>query len=109
MQFLVDAQLPPALARYLSSVGEQASHLVDVGLLYAPDSEIWDFALQHHYIIITKDDDFQFRASVTPLSPSIIWVRVGNCSKQRLIDLFKTHWEAIKQSLLEGATLVEVA
>lgn len=104
MRFMVDAQLPPALA----SLGEEAIHVLDVGLLDASDSVIWEFALENNWVIITKDDDFQFRASVTSQPPQIIWVRVGNCTKQRLIEIFNMHWQAIKDELDAGVLLVEV-
>jgi predicted nuclease of predicted toxin-antitoxin system len=32
MRFLVDAQLPPALARWLAEKGHDARHVADVGL-----------------------------------------------------------------------------
>lgn len=108
MKFIVDAQLLPALARFLASLGEEAIHVLDVGLLEASDSAIWDFAIKNNWIIITKDDDFQFRASVTSQPPQIIWVRVGNCTKQRLIEIFKVHWDALKHELEAGAVLVEI-
>ena len=41
MKFLVDAQLPPALAYWLREAGHEAAHLEDVGLLHAPDGAIW--------------------------------------------------------------------
>ncbi|HRJ54119.1 MAG TPA: DUF5615 family PIN-like protein [Candidatus Thiothrix moscowensis] len=108
MRFIVDAQLPPALARFLASLGEDAIHVLDAGLLEAVDSEIWSFALENDWVIITKDDDFQFRASVSKHYPKIVWVRVGNCSKQKLLEIFKKHWTAIKRELEAGAFLVEV-
>ena len=40
LRFLVDAQLPPALARKLNTAGHEASHVLDVGLLNASDSRI---------------------------------------------------------------------
>lgn len=58
MRFVVDAQLPPALARFLASLGEDAIHVLDAGLLEAADSELWSFALEKGWVIITKDDDF---------------------------------------------------
>jgi predicted nuclease of predicted toxin-antitoxin system len=45
MQFLIDAQLPPALARWLSSAGHHAEHVADIGLAGARDGEIWAYAL----------------------------------------------------------------
>ncbi|MFZ1575492.1 MAG: DUF5615 family PIN-like protein [Chromatiaceae bacterium] len=41
MRFLVDAQLPPALARWLAQRGHEAEHVLDCGLLDASDRLIW--------------------------------------------------------------------
>lgn len=40
MRFVVDAQLPPALARRISSAGYLCEHVVDCGLLTGPDPAI---------------------------------------------------------------------
>ena len=44
MRFLVDNQLPVALARFLTSAGSESLHVIDVGLAQASDSEIWRYA-----------------------------------------------------------------
>ena len=108
MRFIVDAQLPPALARQLASAGEDAVHVLDVGLLDADDAEIWAFALDQNRAIITKDEDFQIRASVSAIAPPILWVRFGNSSKQQVLDVFNRKLEAIKREFEAGATLVEL-
>jgi len=43
MQFLVDAQLPPALARWLVGHGHDATHVVDHGIETAetPHAASW--------------------------------------------------------------------
>jgi len=41
VNFLVDAQLPPGLARWLADQGHSADHVNDVGLAGAEDSVIW--------------------------------------------------------------------
>jgi predicted nuclease of predicted toxin-antitoxin system len=46
MRFIVDAQLPPALARWLTAKGHQAEHVTDRQMEAASDAAIWDFALQ---------------------------------------------------------------
>jgi len=78
MKFIVDAQLPPALARFLAAKGEDIIHVVDVKMMASSDSEIWELALKNSLIIITKDEDFQIRASVSTQFPKIVWVRIGN-------------------------------
>lgn len=54
MKFLVDNQLPTALARHLAARGEECIHVMDAGLEQASDSEIWRYAADRK-MIITKD------------------------------------------------------
>ena len=107
-KFIVDAQLPPALARYLSSIDEDAIHVLDVDLMEASDSIIWDLALDQNRVIITKDEDFQIRASVSITSPKLIWVRIGNTSKKSLLQVFEKQWAQIKIELDKGENLIEL-
>ena len=53
MTFLVDAQLPLALARWLSQQGHTAQHVDDIGLREADDQEIWNQALSTGAIVVT--------------------------------------------------------
>jgi predicted nuclease of predicted toxin-antitoxin system len=41
VRFLVDAQLPPAVARWLTEEGHDAQHVFDLGLHQATDRAIW--------------------------------------------------------------------
>ena len=62
MKFIVDAQLPPALARLLRESGCDASAVREIGLREANDAEIWRYAVQQQAAIITKDEDFAERS-----------------------------------------------
>jgi predicted nuclease of predicted toxin-antitoxin system len=41
VKFLVDNQLPAALARFIESRGCQAQHVLDIGLAEASDTQIF--------------------------------------------------------------------
>lgn len=69
MNFLVDAQLPPGLTRWLADQGHSAQHVTDVGLAGAEDSVIWNHALDVDAIIVTKDEDFAERTARTAVGP----------------------------------------
>ena len=58
MNFLVDAQLPPALARWITRQGHQATHVFEIGLQTADDPVIWERARSDDTVIISKDEDF---------------------------------------------------
>jgi len=89
VRFVVDAQLPPDLARFLASEGHEAEHVGDVGLLAASDGEIWSYALENEAVIVTKDEDFAERASLAAKAPQVVWLRIGNSSKRTLLLWFR--------------------
>jgi predicted nuclease of predicted toxin-antitoxin system len=41
VKFLVDANLPPALAQWLAPEGYEAHHVSEFGMEAMPDREIW--------------------------------------------------------------------
>lgn len=108
MRFLIDAQLPPALARLLESQGHVAEHVADIGLLHADDSPIWAYATSHQAIIITKDEDFPLRMRQAKSSPVIVWLRIGNTSRRALLEWFEPLLPQIESLILQGNRLIEI-
>jgi len=77
MTFLIDAQLPPAMAQWLCNAGHSAKHVEDLKMRQADDGDIWRHALKTGAIIVTKDEDFATRAPTPMLHPSLfgcVWV-----------------------------------
>lgn len=109
MRFLVDAQLPPALARYLTDAGHQAEHVYDIGMGEASDREIWNYATQNNAAIITKDEDFVSLSSVTSNAPPVVWVRVGNIGKQALLRWMGPMLTRLVSEIESGEKLIEIA
>lgn len=109
MRFIVDAQLPPALARLLSSRGHKAEHVGDIGMQEAEDTPIWNYALEHEAIVVTKDEDFPHRLSQNPENaPTIVWLRIGNTSRQALLQRFEPLLPQIQALIERGDQLIEV-
>jgi predicted nuclease of predicted toxin-antitoxin system len=108
VHFLVDAQLPPALADWLSEAGHDASHVESVGLRDAEDSAIWQHALTSSAILITKDEDFADRARQSRKAPVIVWLRVGNSSNRALRQWFMPQLPQIIAWIEEGVRVLEI-
>lgn len=108
MLFLVDAQLPPSLAEALRQAVNKAIHLIELGLLAATDQQIWDEAISRSAVLVTKDRDFPLRRTARNDGPAILWVRVGNMSNQRLIDLVLRALPGITDAVERGEAVVEL-
>jgi len=55
IHFLIDAQLPPGLARRLAARGYPAEHVNRIGMGAAGDNAIWRHAARTGAALITKD------------------------------------------------------
>lgn len=58
MRFLVDAQLPPALADWIGKRGFSAFAVRKLGLRDSDDGSIFNLAHEQRWILVTKDEDF---------------------------------------------------
>lgn len=58
MRFLVDMNLPPGLARWLTEQGHDALHVTDAGYAASPDHEILSQAAIEGRIVVSFDLDF---------------------------------------------------
>lgn len=108
MRFLIDAQLPAALARWLEAQGHHASHVYDIGLLEAEDKAIWQTAIERDAILVSKDEDFVILQSVSKVSPQLIWVRTGNTTRRELLAMFEKLLPALLAQLAAGESLIEI-
>ena len=108
MIFLVDAQLPPALARWLTEQGNTTEHVDDVGLRNSDDIVIWNYALSSGAIIVTKDEDFAERTARTTSGPVIVWLRIGNATNRVLLQWLTPRWAEITAHLDADDRLIEV-
>ena len=74
MKFLVDNQLPPALARVIETdLGYEATHVADVDLREASDAEVWRYATANDFVLVSKDEDFT-HMSLRSADACLIWV-----------------------------------
>jgi predicted nuclease of predicted toxin-antitoxin system len=108
LNFLVDSQLPPALARRLNVPGTSCVHVRDLGLDCAPDRIIWEYAKLHNMVIISKDQDFHAMANSKGAPPQVLWVRLGNCRCVDLIAAFDRRWKDMQDLLKAGLPVVEL-
>lgn len=106
MKFIVDNQLPPALANWLIEKGHEAEHVFLRGLADADDDVIWPVALSECAVIITKDADFAERRRRNE-GPAILWLRMGNTTTPDLFAVLERSWKGVEAALAERA-LVEV-
>ncbi len=106
MRFLIDAQLPPALAGWLRDGGHDAEHVFEVGLLSATDAGIATYAETNACVLVTKDEDFATLR--LPDRFCLLWLRCGNATNRILMLWLTPRWAQIERLLESGERFIEV-
>ncbi|MGI2906329.1 DUF5615 family PIN-like protein [Tolypothrix sp. VBCCA 56010] len=89
MKFLVDAQLPVRLARFLESAGYDTIHTKDLPQRNATtDIEINAISIQESRIVVTKDRDFFDSFLIRQEPYKLLLVTTGNITNTELEALF---------------------
>ena len=108
MKFLVDNQLPTALARWLRERGFDAEHVLERGEGQTDDRQLWQEAIAENRIVISKDEDFFILATRPGDKGNLLWLRIGNCRTQALLTVLDQSWPAIEQAFQSGQQIVEL-
>lgn len=108
MKFLVDNQLPTALARFLASRGVECRHVLDIGLGGATDAAIWDYASRNDCVVISKDEDFLYMANAPQPTARFVWIRMGNCRTKALLAAVERLWPKMEAGLTAGDRVIEL-
>jgi predicted nuclease of predicted toxin-antitoxin system len=85
MKFLIDAQLPRRMVGWLSSVGCDAAHTLDLpDGNRTTDSQIIACAEQDQRVVVTKDADFVNEHVLHAKPTQLLLVSTGNISNREL-------------------------
>ncbi|MDE2155540.1 MAG: DUF5615 family PIN-like protein [Xanthomonadaceae bacterium] len=81
---MYDENLSPKLVMALNDVFPDSAHVDRVGLGGASDREVWEYARDNGYTLISKDSDFQEMSLLHGYPPKVIWLKRGNCTNKQI-------------------------
>jgi predicted nuclease of predicted toxin-antitoxin system len=100
MRFVVDAQLPPRLARQLAAAGHEAVHTLALAKgNRTSDRDITSIATLENRVVITKDEDFVTGFLLRGAPPKLLLISTGNISNDALSHLVAVNLTALVASL----------
>lgn len=109
MKIWVDAQLPPAIARWISqNFNVEAVAVRELNLREATDLEIFAAARNEPAIVMTKDSDFVELVDARGTPPQVIWLTCGNTTNARLREILAQALPAAIKLLESGEAVVEI-
>lgn len=97
VKLLFDENLSHMLAERLADLLPSSINVRDVGLKSAPDPDVWQFAIENEFAIVSKDADLLHdRSLLFGFPPKVIWIRLGNCSTNDVERLIPKEIDALR-------------
>jgi predicted nuclease of predicted toxin-antitoxin system len=97
MKLLFDHNLSPRLVNLLADLHPNSQHVFLLGMDQANDQQIWDYASQHDFTIVTRDSDYNDLSLMRGFPPKVIWIRRGNCSTQTIAQIVRSATDMIQR------------
>jgi len=97
VRLLFDQNLSRHLVHQLEVEYPGSRHVTDVGLDNATDAEIWTWAGEHDYMIVSKDSDFRQLAFLYGPPPKAVWLPMGNASTLDIADVLRDRLDDVRR------------
>jgi predicted nuclease of predicted toxin-antitoxin system len=101
MKILLDQNLSFKLCSKLRDIFPEIIHTKEVALDTATDEEVWLYAKLNSCILISKDSDFIEKAVIKGHPPKIIWIKVGNCSTDKIELLLRKNQKLVQDFIAD--------
>ncbi|NEU08937.1 hypothetical protein GZH53_11495 [Flavihumibacter sp. R14] len=99
MKLLFDQNISFRIVKILEDHFPGSAQVRTLALEDATDLQIWAFARDNNFIIVTFDADFYDFSNLYGQPPKIIWLRTGNTKTSNISDILLLNKEIIKSFL----------
>lgn len=107
-KLLFDQNISRRVVDAVSQVFAGSRHVAQLSLSSAADVEIWDFARENGYAVVSKDADFHQMSFLFGAPPKIVWIRLGNCTTDDVVRCLLGREAAIAAFLADGESALLV-
>ncbi len=106
---LFDNNISHRVLPKISNLFPDSTHVMLENLDEATDMEVWRFAKMRNLTIVTKDSDFNDMAILKGAPPKVIWIKIGNCRVNEMVEFLNKRYEEIEAFLEdEEAVILEI-
>ena len=98
-KLLFDQNLSHLIIEQVKHIFPESNHVRVLNLENADDLNVWQYAKDNNFHIISKDADFNNLNTLYGYPPKVIWLRTGNINTRAIIELLQDKIELINAFL----------
>ncbi len=98
-KLLFDNNISHRVINKLNKTYPNSTHVMLENLDLSTDIEIWQYAKNNGYTIVTKDSDFNDISIYRGTPPKVIWLKIGNCRVDDIVNIMIKFKEEISAFL----------
>jgi len=95
VKLLFDHHLSPSLVERLAELFPGSDHVWNVELHDVPDTDVWLYAREHGFAVVSKDADFSEISMELGYPPKLLWLRIRNWSTDQIEELIRSKYPLI--------------
>lgn len=97
MRLLFDQNISYRVVNKLKSKFPDCLHVNQTGLKNPDDREIWQYAKQKDFVIVSHDKDFDDLILINGFPPKIVKLKTGNLSNEETIKIILENESALNE------------
>ncbi|MDD1610950.1 MAG: DUF5615 family PIN-like protein [Methylococcaceae bacterium] len=97
MKLLFDENLSPKMVAALADIFPDSVHVDRIGLGGGSDDEVWRYAKDNGFMLVSKDSDFYEKSILYGHPPKVIWIRRGNCTNRQIQLLLRNKLDVVTE------------
>lgn len=95
MKLLFDQNISYRIVNKIIDKFPDSKHVSNVGFNNSEDIDIWQFAKNENYVIVTFDSDYFDISLINGCPPKVIWLRTGNLTTNEIGKVMLSNEEVI--------------
>ena len=99
MKLLLDENLARQLVPELEQAYPGTPQVVLVGLERATDRELWNYAKQHGFVLVSKDSEFHELCLIQGPPPQLVWLKCCNMGREAILRILLDRQADIEAAL----------
>ncbi len=81
----------------LADVFPDSAHVDRIGLGCGSDDDVWGYAKDNGFMLVSKDSDFYEKSILYGHPPKVIWIRRGNCTNRQIQLLLRNKLDVVTE------------